>query len=357
VGLPLVQKLPLMNGERNVRVVLKGVHKVKGRLASGEVKTYHYAWRGGPQIKAKPGTPEFVTAYHEAHAQLRRPAAGTLMSVIAKFKAAPDYTQLAPSTRRTYLAYIKLIEDEFGDLPLAALADHRIRGEFKSWRDSFAATPRKADYAWTVLARLMSFAKDRGIITTNPCEKGGRLYAADRTDKVWEEPQIAAVLAVASPEIKLALVMALWTGQRQGDLLRLAWSSYDGSHLRFRQSKTGRHVTLPAGTPLKVLLDNTEHRGPLILTNSYGRPWTSDGFRTSWSKTCVRAGVRGLTFHDLRGSAVVRLALAEATVPQIATFTGHSLRDVEAILDAHYLGRDIKLAEAAVLKLEARTKL
>jgi hypothetical protein len=54
---------------------------------------------------------------------------------------------------------------------------------------------------------------------------------------------------------------------------------------------------------------------------------------------------------------VVRLALAEATVPQIATFTGHSLKDVEAILDTHYLGRDVQLAEAAVLKLETRTKL
>jgi hypothetical protein len=54
---------------------------------------------------------------------------------------------------------------------------------------------------------------------------------------------------------------------------------------------------------------------------------------------------------------VVRLAVAEATVPQIASFTGHSLKDVEAILDAHYLGGDIQLAEAAVLKLEKRTKL
>ena len=61
--------------------------------------------------------------------------------------------------------------------------------------------------------------------------------------------------------------------------------------------------------------------------------------------------------HDLRGTAVVRLAIARATVPQIATFTGHSLKDVEAILDAHYLGRDIQLAEAAGLKLEARTKM
>ena len=38
--------------------------------------------------------------------------------------------------------------------------------------------------------------------------------------------------------------------------------------------------------------------------------------------------------------------------------SGHlRAEDVEAILDAHYLGRDIKLAKAAVLKLEKRTKL
>jgi hypothetical protein len=37
--------------------------------------------------------------------------------------------------------------------------------------------------------------------------------------------------------------------------------------------------------------------------------------------------------------------------------TGHGLKDVEAILDADHLGRDIQLAEAAVLKLEKRTKL
>jgi hypothetical protein len=34
----------------------------------------------------------------------------------------------------------------------------------------------------------------------------------------------------------------------------------------------------------------------------------------------------------------------------------HSLKGVEAILDAHYLGRDVQLAEAAALKLEKRNK-
>ncbi|HSR77973.1 MAG TPA: tyrosine-type recombinase/integrase, partial [Xanthobacteraceae bacterium] len=124
-----------------------------------------------------------------------------------------------------------------------------------------------------------------------------------------------------------------------------------------KQGKTGRRVVIPAGAPLRALLDRTDRRGPLVLTTSRDQPWTSDGFRTSWGKACARAGITGLTFHDLRGSAVVRLALADATVPQIATFTGHSLRDVEAILDAHYLGRDVQLAEIAVMKLETRTKL
>jgi integrase len=202
----------------------------------------------------------------------------------------------------------------------------------------------------------MSFAKDRGIIATNPCERGGRLYVADRKDKIWTEPDIAAVLAVASAEIQMALILALWSGQRQGDLLRLPWSAYESPYIRLRQSKGGRRVAMPAGAPLRALLDAAERRGPLMLTNTFGRPWTSDGFRTSWAKACDRAGVSGLTFHDLRGTAVVRLAIAGASVPQIAAVTGHSLKDVEAILDAHYLGRDIQLAEAAVLKLEARTK-
>ena len=327
------------------------------RLATGETRVYFYAWRGGPRIQAVPGTPEFISLYHQAYASLFKPKPGTLMTMIAEFKASAEFRRLSPSSVRSYLSYIKLIEDEFGDLPIAALADRRIRGEFKGWRDRFANTPRKADYAWSTLARILSFSKDRGLIASNPCEGGGRLYSADRTDKIWRDEDVVAFLASASPELALAMMLALWTGQRQGDLLRLPWSAYDDGQIRLRQSKTGRRVTVPAGEPLRILLDRTVRRCPLILATTRGKPWTSDGFRTSWSKACAKAGVIGLTFHDLRGSAVVRLALADATVPQIATFTGHSLRDVEAILDAHYLGRDVKLAEIAVMKLETRTKL
>ena len=87
-----------------------------------------------------------------------------------------------------------------------------------------------------------------------------------------------------------------------------------------------------------------------ILTNSRGRPWTEDGFRTSWDKAFRRTSLKDLHFHDLRGTAVTRLALSSCSVPEIA---GHSMRTVQEILDVHDLGGRIELAEADIKKLSA----
>ena len=66
--------------------------------------------------------------------------------------------------------------------------------------------------------------------------------------------------------------------------------------------------------------------------------------------------MEGLTFHDLRGTAVTRLALGGGTEAEIHQFTGLSLRDVRDILDRHYLSRDPALGESAIRKLERGTK-
>jgi integrase len=109
------------------------------------------------------------------------------------------------------------------------------------------------------------------------------------------------------------LLLALWTGQRQGDLLRLTWSAYDGETIRLQQSKTGARVSIPVGAPLKLALDATPRQSPIILVNSEGKPWTPDGFRQLFFKARDRAGIVGVTFNNLRGTAVMRLALVGCT--------------------------------------------
>jgi integrase len=232
------------------------------------------------------------------------------------------------------------------------------------WRDALAAkSVRQADYAWTVLARILSVAVQRGKISVNPCTAGGRLYQSARIDKIWTLDDEEAFLRSAPAHLHLPLLLALWTGQREGDLLRLPWSAYDGAVFRLRPHKTitrkrprGKAITIPVGGPLKAALDEAAQakKCPVILLTIEGTPWTEAGFRSSFNKARDRAGVVGLTFNDTRGTAVTRLALCGATEPEIATITGHSLRDVCAILDAHYLHRDPELAWNAIRKLEMR---
>src|SRR4029453_7438303 len=138
--------------------------------------------------------------------------------------------------RRDYVDKIKLIEAKFGDFPLSALSARGARAVFMEWRDKLAATSRRqADYALQVLARILSWGHNRGLVSANPCARGGRLYRGSRVDKIWTADDEAAFLKSAPAHFHLPLLLALWTGQRQGDLLRLPWSAYDGTQIRLRQ--------------------------------------------------------------------------------------------------------------------------
>jgi len=341
-----------------MRVQLKGLASATKRLANGKSQTYFYAWRGGPRLCGKLGDLDFIASYNAAVASRQRPASGTFRHVIEMYKNSTEFGKLAARSRSDYLQQISKIELRFGSMPITAIEDRRSRGTFKTWRDELSArSSRQADYAWSVLARILSVAKDRGLISVNHCEKGGRIYSADRAEKIWTAENIRQFCAVASKELQAALLLALWTGQRQGDLLRLSWNGYDGAHIRLRQGKTKKRVSIRVGATLKIALESAKACRALattVLTNSRGKPWTSAGFRASWGKAFKKSGLADdLHFHDLRGTAVTRLALAECTVPQIAAITGHSLKDVEAILGTHYLGGTVELAEAAIIKLDA----
>ena len=118
------------------------------------------------------------------------------------------------------------------------------------------------------------------------------------------------------------------------------------------QSKGKRRFVIPLAAEMRAELDAAKRRSAVICTTSRGDRWTGDGFSASFRKACAAAGIEGLTFHDLRGTAVTRLAVAGCTDAEIATITGHSLKSVKDMLDRHCLSRDLAMAESAVAKLE-----
>jgi len=336
-----------------MRVELKGIHPVRKKLADGRVKTYFYAWKSGPRLRGEPGTPEFIASYNEACATKIAPPTGVLLALLFRFQESAEFQHgISERTRRDYIKQIKRIESRFGDFPIKGLNDPRATSIFLEWRDKLAQTSlRQADYAYGTLSRVLSWALKRRLITANPCADAGKLYHGSRASKIWHDEEVSRFLRTAPPYLGLAMLLAINTGQRQGDLLRLPWSAYDGTTIRLRQRKTGVPVPIPVSDALKEALDAAPRKSPIMLTNSDGKPWSESGFQGAFGKAKTKAGIRGLTFHDLRGTAVVTLARAGCTEVEIYAITGHKPGDVQAILTAHYLPRDAEVASNAIAKL------
>jgi integrase len=341
-----------------MRIKLKGLNCITKKLADGGKRTYWYAWKGGPPLRGEYGSPEFVASYLEAVNKKVIPPSGVLQSILFRFQDSAEFQfGISSRTRRDYIRHIKRIEKAFGDFPLKALDDPKSRPVFLEWRDQLAQTSLKqADYCFGTLARILSWAVNRGLIAKNPCAKGGKLYHGSRVHKIWDEEDVARFLRTAPPYLRLPMLLAINTGQRQGDLLRLPWSAYDGTEIKLRQSKKGAYVTIPVTDELKAALDATQRKSPVMLTNRDDGPWTEKGFQSAWGRASIRAGIRGLTFHDLRGTAVVTLARAGCNEVQIYSITGHKPGDVQAILTAHYLPRDPEVARDAIAKLNEYKK-
>src|SRR4029453_18671741 len=178
-----------------MRVPLKGINSKRKRLADGSWRTYYYAWKGGPPLRGEFGSPGFYASYNTAVAKRVAPPTGKLLTVLRAYQDSDDFKSLAERSRTDYTRMIKIIEREFADFPLSAMADKRTRGIFKAWRERLAIVSRRhADYAWTVLARVVAFGMDRGLVAANPCARGGRLYRGSRAEKIWTADDEAAFL-------------------------------------------------------------------------------------------------------------------------------------------------------------------
>lgn len=322
-----------------------GVHIVRARLADGSTAEYHYAWRGGPRIKAKPGTAayrhELVRVMKGKPSTIKQQTLGWLLDAYLK---SDDHRALATSTRRDYERIIGAIRLRYDDLDLGALSEVGMRTEFLDWRATMAESPRSADLHIAVLARTLAWAKDREIVPANPLERVKKLWKGTRRDSIWM-PDDLRKLASAKPHIMDAAKLALWTMQRQGDVLSMPTLRYDatGARIRIRQSKTGAWLWVPCPDEIKPICDDAVAKNrATILANSRGDRWTSDGFRSSWAAEMERLKIVGPTFHDLRGTGISYAYAFGVGIKRIAEISGHSEQECEAIIRKHYLaGEDV----------------
>lgn len=339
-----------------VKVELRGIHKlnIKG-------KRYYYAWRGGPRLRSEPGSPEFMASYNQAIEERRTPEPGRFKSLVVLYRASQDYKTLAESTRKNWSPWLDRIAEYFGDLRIAQFdRPEKIRPVIRRWRNQWADKPRTADYGMQVLSRVLSHAVDPlGKIAGNPCEGIKQLYSGDRSEIIWTDSDIAILKKTCSPEIAFAVDLASHTGLRLSDLLRLSWSHVEENAIRFPTGKSRgrREAVIPLYDDLRGVLAKIPKRSPIILTSSKRRPWTADGFGSSFNTAKHDAGLaeKDLHFHDLRGTAATKFYIAGLKIRVIAEILAWSEDQVERII-RRYVARGAAVEEAIRQLNEARKR-
>ena len=271
--------------------------------------------------------------------QLHRRRVGSVSDIIDVYLASQYYARLGDATKESYSHYLRKIDDRFGSQRLDFLEARGARSIIRQWRDDVLSKhPRTADATIAVFKLVLNFAVDEEYIDRNPLSLIRKILTDTRRDIIWSDAQIAAFLRYAPRHLARVLLLAIWTGQRQADLLSLKWSSYDGKYLRLQQQKvstrfSGRRVKVLVSKELRRVLNEieeeqvarSEHIDPKrrvprpehILTTAKGVPWRR-GFKCAWRKAIADVGVVGVTFHDLRGTFITLAHRAGVSVRDIA---------------------------------------
>jgi len=304
------------------------------------------------RLPSDPEAPEFFEAYAAALRQRaadpkpRRHAEGSVGWLIQSYKASGEFRGLALKTQASYTREL----DRLSTIDAFQAADIRRR-HIRAIRDTLAGTPRTQQLFGQACSLLFNFGiRELDLDMVNPAAK---LRRADDPESFapWTSDEMALFEASDPPvELMTAYMIARYTGPRRGDAVALRRTDYDGRYLHIAGAKTNTPLSVRVHRRLKAYLDGRPATLKLIADKD-GRPITPDQLSKRMRAHLDAIGLTSLHLHGLRHTAATALFEAECDPQLVAAVLGHkTLQMVERYTKQ---ARRTKLAEAAILKLEA----
>ncbi|HEX9460395.1 MAG TPA: tyrosine-type recombinase/integrase [Thermoanaerobaculia bacterium] len=130
--------------------------------------------------------------------------------------------------------------------------------------------------------------------------------------------------------LKPLFIVALETGLRKGDLLKLTWSSIDFAEgwIRLVMEKTAFEATIPISAECQRALETGRARpvvSPFVFVDEQGRRISETRLRRTYAIAKKLAGItRRCRFHDLRHTFASRLVSRGVSLRVVATALGHT---------------------------------
>ena len=223
------------------RVRVKGIkrYRSKGRW-------YVYHRETGQRIDAEFGTAAFFNELAILERQVKREEAlpGTLGGLLIAYRASRGYLDLASSTRAGYARMMNLLMP-IHDMPLAEVTPQFVAG----LRDRVAEKHgrRQANYVMAVISVACEHGRERGIVRENlvkGIKRVRRDRQAPRANRPWTALERRVVLERVPNQLRVPVALAMFTGLRKGDVLRLPKSAIREGRIWRRTAKTGHEMSI-----------------------------------------------------------------------------------------------------------------
>ena len=131
---------------------------------------------------------------------------------------------------------------------------------------------------------------------------------------------IASALMSEEPIFHCLIEFAIETGMRRGELLSTLWSDVhiEESYIHLPMTKNGSSRDVPLSSRARSILSELPNgRSGVVF------PIQFEALKGLWKRSCKRAGIKDLHFHDLRHEATTRFFEKGLNVMEVAAITGH----------------------------------
>jgi len=222
-----------------------------------------------------------------------------------------------------------------------------------------------AAYTWGGLDRRWRLGANPRHALELPRPDGRIVIFSDREIRAL----IEAADALGRPSIGDAVMLGLFTAQRQRDRVWLKDEGLIDGRRHFRQTKTRKLVAVKDAPQLAARLEAARARvaalklrlgtrpETIVVDETTGEAYRQDTYRHVFAAVRAHAlvacpSLAGKRDQDLRDTAVTWLARAGCTLLEICAISGHSPRSTQTIIK-HYLGGQAELADGGIDKLVA----
>ena len=245
----------------------------------------------------------------------------------------------AARTQRDNLKELDNLRAVFGRMLIDAIKPHHVRG----YLDARGQTAKaRANREKALLSHLFNKSREWGYTdATNPCQ-GVKGFPESGRDRYVTDAEFLAVHAQADETLQDAMDIALLTGQRPADVLKIQCADIRDGALFVAQNKTGAKRAIEIVGELAALIERIkgrkrERQSTYLIQDDNGRPLSMLAMRGRFDKARKAAGV-AFQFRDIRA----KTASDTGDLAHSQRLLGHRNRDMTEHYVRERVGQRVK---------------